>query len=196
MFENCWELTEISGWDVSTSYSSYVIGASAFKNSGLMNATIPRGVTVIDSMAFYNCSRLTTVTVSKTVTSLGSYCFCDCPYLEEVTFLTGTAAIMFEMMPFAYCTSLSSIEIPGSASGVDSSSFAWCTALMNITVGNPTSSCRSDGTALYKKGTSTYSTLLACPPGVSNITVADTTIVIASRAFYAKISWKLFSRIN
>lgn len=69
-FEECYRLTSYDFTGLQ------VIGASAFKFSGLEKADIPGTVRDIGNSAFYGCFALQRVDINEGVDSCGEYCFC------------------------------------------------------------------------------------------------------------------------
>ena len=66
------------------------IGSMAFRNcSGLTSITIPNSVTSIEGSAFNDCSGLTSVTIGNSVTSIGKYAFSGCSGLTSITVAQG-----------------------------------------------------------------------------------------------------------
>ena len=113
---------------------------------------LENGVTSIGSLAFYNCSSLTSVTISDSVTSIGAFAFMD-------------------------CSSLTSVTIPDSVVSISVSAFNLCNSLERINVAekNPYYCNDAQGVLYNKKGT----ILLKCPGAYSgeyNIPVGVTTV--------------------
>ena len=54
------------------------IGEEAFSYCGISSIIIPKSVTTIGNMAFFECSNLNSVTIPKGVTSIGEGAFSYC----------------------------------------------------------------------------------------------------------------------
>lgn len=81
------------------------------------DVTIPsrykgKPVTVIDPVAFYNNSAVTSVTIPDSVTSIGDDAFVNCPQLTNISIPNSVTYIGFSA--FAHCTSLMTVTYPGS----------------------------------------------------------------------------------
>ena len=84
------------------------IETGVFSRTGLVNVTIPEGVTSIGTWAFDNCSALVNVELPSTITYIGQYAF------ENDTLLT-------------------SIEIPNNVTSISNYAFRGCTGLTSVT---------------------------------------------------------------
>jgi len=69
--------------------------------------TIPDGIEIISSTAFYSCSNLTSVTIPNSVTSIGE-------------------------LAFQYCSGLTSVTIPNSVTSIGELAFFGCSGLISI----------------------------------------------------------------
>lgn len=133
------------------------LGGYAFANTGLREFTLPAGVTSIpdgyrdryDSSAeplglLSGCTSLETVTLHNNCTYIGTYAFRGCTKLttEKLTLGTGVKTIAAEA--FAYCTGLTSFEIPASVTNYNSTALLGCTATLSVEEGSQ-SYCYENG---------------------------------------------------
>lgn len=100
------------------------------------DVTIPsrykgKPVTVIDPVAFYNNSAVTSVTIPDSVTAIPDYAFGFCSQLTNISIPNSVTFIGFSA--FNSCTSLKSITLPSSLSTIGNSAFAGCPNLMTVT---------------------------------------------------------------
>jgi hypothetical protein len=85
------------------------------------NYTIPNTVTTIAECAFYKSSLLTGIVIPNSVTDIIS----GIEIIGEVSNFYGT---------FGYCTSLTSVILPGSITHIDLGAFGYCTSLTSIVI--------------------------------------------------------------
>ena len=93
---------------------------------------IPNSVTVIDSVAFYGCTGLTSIVIPKSVARIDFKTFYGCTGLTSVTIPESVTSIGEEA--FMGCTSLTNIVIPESVTCLGESAFGYCSQLISITV--------------------------------------------------------------
>ena len=117
--------------------------------------TIPSSVTTIGDYAFEGCTRLTSVTIPSSVTTIGDYAFRGCSSLTSVTISEGVTSI--GDWAFAWCESLTS--------------FVVVSANQHYSVINGLL-CSKDG-----------KTLVACPGGLTSVTIPEGVTSIGSSAF-------------
>ena len=110
---------------------------------GLTTANIPASVeynsltysvTSIGSVAFYECTGLTSVTIPNSVTSIGQYAFGWCTGLTSVTIGNSVTSIGF--CAFQGCSGLTSVTIPNSVTSIGDGAFFGCSGLTSVTIGN------------------------------------------------------------
>lgn len=132
-FYDCSSLTNINIPDKVTE-----IGVAAFGYcSSLTNINIPKEVTKIGRQAFSGCSSLTSINIPKKVTELNDL-FPNCSSLRSITFEKGLQLKSIESEGytntlFAYCTALTSIEIPASVETIKGCIFNNCSSLTSVT---------------------------------------------------------------
>ena len=104
------------------------IGTLAFRECTTMTSvTIPDSVTKIDTSAFARCSNLTTVTIPDSVLSLGSDAFHNCTSLSSVTIGNGVTQIPAGV--FDGCSSLTSVTLGNSVTEIGNEAFRNCAKL-------------------------------------------------------------------
>ena len=93
--------------------------------------TIPDGVDLIASFAFFQCRSIVSLTIPSSVKSIGSSAFEDCVGLTSVVFSRGLTLISGSA--FEGCTGLSSITIPSTVTSIEINAFKESVNLNNIT---------------------------------------------------------------
>ena len=153
----------------------------------MTSASIPNGVTSIDSFAFFDCYHLTSVTIGNSVTYIGDYAFSGCSVLTSVTIPNSVTSI--GVSAFEYCNDLTSVTIgnsvtsigryafyacgllsvtiPNSVTIIDTATFSYCSNLTSITIGNSVTSIKED--AFYRcYRLASIKCLASIPPSISN----------------------------
>ena len=152
-FEDCSGLTSITIPNSVTSIGNKVFGNTAWYNNqadGILyldNCCLgykgdkPIGVfsikeetRLICSMAFQDCTGLTSITIPNSVTSIGSSAFCGCTGLTSITIPNSVTEIGFGT--FAHCAGLTSITIPNSVTFIGDGAFEDCTSLTQVVIPN------------------------------------------------------------
>ncbi len=105
---------------------AYAIGNTA------TSYTIPKGVTSIDSYAFYNCISLTSITIPEGVTAIGDHAFQNCSSLTSITIPEGVTEV--GSAAFSSCSSLTSISIPEGVTEIGNSAFSDCGSITSATL--------------------------------------------------------------
>ncbi len=79
-------------------------------------------------------SRLVSVAISDAVTALGQSVFSNASALERVTFGASVRLTEIPDSAFAYCTSLTEIELPSATERIENYAFNGCNGLRSVTV--------------------------------------------------------------
>ncbi len=119
-------------------------------------------VTSIATIAFRNCSDLTSVSIPDGVTSIGSNAFSGCEGITSVNIPNGVTKI--ENGTFGYCIKLKSIIIPDGVTSIGSNAFFDCEGLESISI---PSSVTSIGNQAFISCSSLASVTI--PEGVTSI---------------------------
>ena len=134
-FYGCWSLTNFDGKIVTADHRCLVINDTliAFARSGLTQYTIPDGVKVIGSYAFYNCTGLKSVKIPESAIAIGNDAFSLCDGLTSVTIPNSVTTIGH--YAFYNCSGLTEITIPNSVTTIGNSAFFRCEGLNSVTIG-------------------------------------------------------------
>ena len=89
-------------------------------------------VTTIGSLAFLNCSNITSVSLPSSVNLIEDQAFVNCSKMTSVNIPDGVPRLGYNI--FAGCFALVGITIPSSVTLVDDSAFSACKALVSITI--------------------------------------------------------------
>ena len=113
-------------------YTVTSIRSLAFYNcSGLTSVEIPNSVTAIQDQAFEYCTNLQSVTIPSSVKSIGYRSFENCLSLQTVNLSEGLTSI--GVCAFQYCVKLNEIIIPSSVTNVSNYAFRDCSTLESVT---------------------------------------------------------------
>ena len=109
------------------------IDSGAFWNCYSLTAiNIPDGVASIGDNAFQNCYSLTAINIPDGVTSIGNCAFWNCYSLTAINIPDGVTSIGDGT--FWNCYSLTAINIPDGVTSIDSGAFAYCYSLTAINI--------------------------------------------------------------
>lgn len=176
-FENCSSITNIT-ISKNTSY----IGKAAFKGCNFSEFSIPVGVTIIESDAFNNCSKLNGINIPANVEKIGSNAFQGCVLVPEIILPNSLKTIGASALK--NCTSITEITIPDSVTTIGSSVFSGCYNLSSIKVpfiGNTTDNKNKYPLGFFF-GTTTYTDSLATTQKyISDISYKTATYYIPSK---------------
>ncbi len=127
-------------------YFEYIFGAySDLENSSCVPTSLKEviitGGTSIKSLAFSECTSLTSIKFSSSVTSIGSYAFYLCYSLKSIEIPDGVTSI--GKGAFFLCDSLTNIEIAASVTSIDKDAFEECNNLTTVYYGGTASDWES-----------------------------------------------------
>lgn len=109
-----------------------VIDSVAFyNNSAVTSVTIPDSVTAIPDYAFGFCSQLTNISIPNSVTFIGFSAFNSCTSLKSITLPSSLSTI--QSYAFYNCGNLKTIRIPVSVTSIGNCAFDVCPSLMTVT---------------------------------------------------------------
>lgn len=102
-----------------------------YNNSAVTSVTIPDSVTAIPDYAFGYCSQLTNISIPNSVTFIGFSAFNSCTSLKSITLPSSLSTI--QSYAFCNCGNLETIRIPVSVTSIGNNAFADCPSLMTVT---------------------------------------------------------------
>lgn len=102
-----------------------------YNNSAVTSVTIPDSVTAIPDYAFGFCSQLTNISIPNSVTFIGFSAFNSCRSLKSITLPSSLSTISEAL--FLGCSQLTTIHIPVSVTSIENDAFADCPSLMTVT---------------------------------------------------------------
>ena len=112
------------------------------KGKEVKDLVIPKSVTSIGKLAFYECSGLTSVTIPNSVKRVGNSAFEYCDGLTSVTIGNSVESIGDEA--FRNCFGLTSVTIGNGVTSIGSDAFYNCSRLTSVTIPNSVKSIGSD----------------------------------------------------
>lgn len=102
-----------------------------YNNSAVTSVTIPDSVTAIPDYAFAYCSSLTNISIPNSVTFIGFSAFNSCTSLKSITLPSSLSTI--QSYAFYNCGNLKTIRIPVSVTSIGNCAFDVCPSLMTVT---------------------------------------------------------------
>lgn len=102
-----------------------------YNNSAVTSVTIPDSVTFISDSAFAYCFNLTNISIPNSVTSIGFSAFGGCTKLESITLPSSLSTISKAL--FSGCSQLTTIHIPVSVTSIENDAFDGCPSSMTVT---------------------------------------------------------------
>lgn len=102
-----------------------------YNNSAVTSVTIPDSVTAIPDYAFGYCSQLTNISIPNSVTFIGFSAFNSCTSLKSITLPSSLSTI--QSYAFYNCENLKTIRIPVSVTSIGNFAFDGCPSSMTVT---------------------------------------------------------------
>lgn len=102
-----------------------------YNNSAVTSVTIPDSVTAIPDYAFGFCSQLTNISIPNSVTFIGFSAFNSCTSLKSITLPSSLSTI--QSYAFYNCGNLKTIRIPVSVTFIENFAFDGCPSSMTVT---------------------------------------------------------------
>ena len=136
--------------------------------SGARKFIIPDSVTIIEDLAFYNCTSLKSIEIPNSVTEIWPTAFYNCTSLESIEIPNSVTVI--GVNAFTSCNSLKNITISESLTGIGICAFYDCWQLESINIPN--------GVTSILRGTFTNCWNL------QSINIPNSVTSIGSEAFY------------
>lgn len=102
-----------------------------YNNSAVTSVTIPDSVNEIPDYAFGYCSQLTNISIPNSVTFIGFSAFNSCTSLKSITLPSSLSTI--QSYAFYNCENLKTIRIPVSVTSIGNYAFDVCPSLMTVT---------------------------------------------------------------
>ncbi len=163
-----WMLTAASVSDLSYSISNGEVTITGCDTSASGALAIPKTlsgyrVTSIGDFAFWGCSSLTSVTISEGVKTIGEGAFFG-------------------------CSGLTSVTIPLSVTSIGDDAFSYCSSLTSFVVDSANQHYTVMNKLLYSRD---GKTLIACPGGLTSVTIPSSVTSIGSYAFYGCSNLKI-----
>lgn len=108
------------------------IGYCAFYRSACQTVVLNSNVKQIGTMAFYNCTKLTSIINSGSVEKICDWAFEGCKNLKSITLGSNLTYIGYGA--FYGCKSITEIQLPQSITEINSHMFYECTNLQSIVI--------------------------------------------------------------
>ena len=109
------------------------IASGAFRDqTGILEAILPKGLTVIGAGAFEGCAKLIRISVPEGVTEIHPHTFDGCAGLQNVSLSSG----LTEIGSFAFrgCSQLTGIAVPDGVAAIRDGAFENCVSLREISL--------------------------------------------------------------
>ena len=150
VFSDCTGLTQV---DFSQCASLTKIGAGAFASCrGLMQLNLPASLEMLDSYAFYGCTKITgRVILPANLKTIANYAFYSCEKVDAFDFSQCTRITKIGDSAFRYCTKITTVKLPKSLTEIAGNAFLGCTELATLTV-QPGGDLIEEGGIIYNSG--------------------------------------------
>ena len=128
-FRRCYKLTSIN-----LGNSLETLGSTAFKESGLVEITIPDTCETVGGTAFMMCSALEKVRLSSSLKTIEEKLFEDCVSLKEIVIPDGVTEICSDA--FRRCASLEKVVMGNKVESIGLRAFSGCKSLKDLKLSN------------------------------------------------------------
>ena len=107
-----------------------IVDREAFKNSDVVEAVLPEGVTEIRDNAFGGCEKLERVRLPQSLRSIGLGAFCGCAALEQIDIPDTVESI--GSSAFSHCGKLIHVALPSACKYLNTNLVYRCPSLQSI----------------------------------------------------------------
>ena len=156
----------------------------AFKSNNIIEEVIlPDSLEVIDSYAFYQCTKLKKITIQEGVKDINEYAFYNCTSLQSIDL--PSSLVNINNHAFYNCNSITSLVIPASVVLIGEGAFGNCSKIESIVF---------EGDSLETIGNSAFYNLSSL---TTEVIIPDSVTYIGSYAFrYTKAEFVLSKDSN
>lgn len=98
----------------------------------IVRLSLPKGLTSIGDLAFYDCEALKTVILPDSVTRVGAYAFAECTGLAILDLGSGVQTV--EEAAFSDCYALRALDLPAELRTIGSKGFYRCESITTLTI--------------------------------------------------------------
>ena len=122
----------ISGSGAMTDYNMYNPAPWQELRGEIVRLELPKGLTTIGSMAFYECKNLAAVTIPNAVKTIGDFAFTGCEKMQILDLGQGVEVI--GESAFADCYAVARLQLPDSLRKLGLKAFYRCESITTVTV--------------------------------------------------------------
>lgn len=98
----------------------------------IVRISLPKGLTSVGELAFYDCEALKTVVLPDSVTRVGAYAFAECTGLVVLDLGSGVQTV--EEAAFSDCYVLRALNLPESLQTIGPKAFYRCESITSLTI--------------------------------------------------------------
>lgn len=153
-FRNCEALTSITHFGNSVT----TLPSNVFQNCKNLTTSFDlSNITTINGNAFDGCEKIPSF-ILGVINSIGAYVFRNCKKITSMDFSNSTFSTL-SASTFAGCTSLQSIALPSSLTGIATECFRNCTSLLEIDLSNSSLNWGSSNSGYIYAGCTSLTTI-------------------------------------